>query len=72
MTFQGKYDIIFDITKKGIIKMNIEEKLLQAKAEIALRKINNDFKKSDEEKDKLRKSALKVFNIEKNTVEEHK
>lgn len=46
MTFQGKYDIIFDITKKGIIKMNIEEKLLQAKAEIALRKINNDFKKS--------------------------
>lgn len=33
---------------------------------------NNDFKKSDEEKDKLRKSALKVFNIEKNTVEEHK
>ena len=26
----------------------------------------------DEEKDKLRKSALKVFNIEKNTVEEHK
>ena len=46
MTFQGKYDIIFDITKKGIIKMNIEEKLLQAKAEITLRKINNDFKKS--------------------------
>lgn len=46
MTFQGKYDIIFDIIKKGIIKMNIEEKLLQAKAEIALRKINNDFKKS--------------------------
>ncbi len=46
MTFQGEYDIIFDITKKGIIKMNIEEKLLQAKAEITLRKINNDFKKS--------------------------
>jgi hypothetical protein len=46
LTFQGKYDIIFDITKKGIIKMNIEEKLLQAKAEITLRKINNDFKKS--------------------------
>ena len=33
---------------------------------------NNNFKKSDEEKDKLRKSALKVFNVEKNTVEEHK
>ena len=27
---------------------------------------------SAEEKDKLRKSALKVFNIEKNTVEEYK
>ncbi|QRG86282.1 5'-nucleotidase, lipoprotein e(P4) family [Bulleidia sp. zg-1006] len=33
---------------------------------------NNDFKKSDEEKDKLRKSALKIFNIEKKTVEEYK
>ena len=33
---------------------------------------NNNFKKSDEEKDKLRKSVLKVFNVEKNTVEEHK
>lgn len=33
---------------------------------------NNDFKKSDEEKDKLRKSALKIFNVEKNTVEDYK
>lgn len=33
------------MTKKGIIKMNIEEKLLQAKAEIAFQKISNNFKK---------------------------
>lgn len=32
---------------------------------------NNDFKKSDDEKDQLRKAPLKVFNIEKNAVEEY-
>ena len=45
MIFQGKCDIIFNIIKKGIIKMNIEEKLLQAKSEIAFQKIYNEFKK---------------------------
>lgn len=44
LIFQGKYDIIFDITKKGNVKMNIEEKLLQAKAEVAFQKVYNDFK----------------------------
>ena len=44
LIFQGKYDIIFDIIREGSIKMNIEEKLLQTKAEVAFQKVYNDFK----------------------------
>ena len=60
LIFRGKYDIIFDITKKGIIKMNIEEKLLQAKGEYAFQKIHNDFKKT------FLKNSDEIFSIFEN------
>ena len=45
LIFQGKYDIIFNITKKGNIKMNIIKKLIQPKGEYEFQQTHNNFKK---------------------------
>lgn len=49
LIFQGKYDIIFNITKKGNIKMNIIKKLIQPKGEYEFQQTHNNFKKISDE-----------------------
>ena len=49
LIFQGKYGIIFNITKKGNIKMNIIKKLIQPKGEYEFQQTHNNFKKISDE-----------------------
>ena len=60
LIFQEKYDIILDITKKGNIKMNIEEKLLQPKGEYEFQKIHNNFKKIMNIEEKLLQAKAEI------------
>ena len=60
LIFQEKYDIILDITKKGNIKMNIEEKLLQPKGEYEFQKIHNNFKKIMNIEEKLLQEKAEI------------
>ena len=60
LIFQEKYDIILDITKKGNIKMNIEEKLLQPKGEYEFQKTHNNFKKIMNIEEKLLQAKAEI------------